>query len=78
MGAATTSNQVNMTDTPFVQRMRAFDAARRAASALSEKIRIDEAMADLIRSNDRGETIPPLEEPVDYKLAQAGDREAEE
>lgn len=64
-----------MTDTPFVQRMKAIDAARLAAKDLSEKIRLDREMADLIAANARGETIPPLEEPFDAKMAQTGERE---
>lgn len=62
-----------MADSSFVQRMRQLDAERRVATGLSEKIRIDQEMADLIRANARGETIPPLEESFDAKLAQAND-----
>lgn len=62
-----------MTDSPFVQRMRQLDAERRVATGLSEKIRIDQEMADLLHANARGETILPLEQPFDAKQAQAND-----
>lgn len=64
-----------MSDSPFVQRMRALDAERLAATSLSEKIRIDHEMAELLAANARGETIQPLEQPFDSKMAQAGDEQ---
>lgn len=62
-----------MTDSPFVQRMRQLDEERRQATSLSDRIRIDEAMADLIRANHLGIEIEPLIEPFDAKMAQTGE-----
>lgn len=62
-----------MTDSPFVLRMRALHQAREQASSLSEKIRLDEEIGQLMSAHARGETIEPVEAPADFKQAQAND-----
>jgi hypothetical protein len=64
-----------MTDSPFVQRMKQLDQARQAATSLSEKVRIGEEIAALLKANHLGEPIEIPTLPSDFKLAQAGDRE---
>jgi hypothetical protein len=54
--------------------MKELDAARFAAKSLSEKVLIGEEIAALLRANHLGEPLQIPEEPVDFKLAQAGDR----
>lgn len=62
-----------MADSPFVLRMRALHLEREQATSLSEKIRIDEEIAAVIRANHRGKPIEPVEGPADFKQAQAND-----
>lgn len=62
-----------MSESTFVLRMRELHMAREQATSLSEKVRLDEEMAALIRANSRGEPIEPVKAPHDYKQAQTGE-----
>lgn len=63
------------TESAFVIRMRELHMAREQATSLSEKIRLDEEMAELIMAHSRGEPIQAVKVPRDVKLAQTGESE---